>query len=148
MPELKFKDGGKLKQAIIVDVDGTIALRNGRGPFEWDKLENDLPNLPVIEIVSRLSSAGLFVVLVTGREQRFYDRTVKWIQRFLNFPFELHCRDNFDNRRDVIVKEEIYKKHIEGVFEVVAVFDDRERVVQMWRDTIGLMCLQVAPGKF
>ena len=137
-----------MKQAIIVDVDGTIALRNGRDPFEWDKINTDLPNLPLIEIISRLSSSGLFVVLVSGREQRFYDGTVKWAQRFLNFPFELYCRADFDNRSDVIVKEEIYKKHIEGVFEVVAVFDDRDRVVQMWRDTIGLMCLQVAPGKF
>ena len=148
MAEQKIQDPGKLKQAIIVDVDGTIALRNGRGPFEWDKLETDLPNMPVIEIVSRLSSTGLFVVLVTGREQRFHEETVKWVQQFLHFPFKLYCRNDLDNRSDVIVKEEIYKRHIKDFFDVVAVFDDRERVVQMWRDIIGLMCLQVAPGKF
>lgn len=137
-----------MKQAIIVDVDGTIALRNGRGPYEWDKIETDLPNRPIIEIVSRLVSTGLVLVLVTGREKRFHDATVNWIQRFIAFPFELHCREDFDYRSDIIIKHEIYKKRIDGKFEVVAVLDDRDRAVQMWRDTLGLVCLQVAPGKF
>ena len=30
---------------------------------------------------------------------------------------------------------------------VVAVFDDRDKVVKMWRE-IGLTCMQVAPGNF
>jgi len=31
--------------------------------------------------------------------------------------------------------------------DVVAVFDDRDKVVNMWRE-IGLTCMQVAPGNF
>ena len=31
--------------------------------------------------------------------------------------------------------------------EVVGVFDDRQKVVDMWRE-IGLTCMQVAPGNF
>jgi hypothetical protein len=31
--------------------------------------------------------------------------------------------------------------------KVVCVFDDRQKVVDMWRDN-GLTCMQVAPGNF
>ena len=31
--------------------------------------------------------------------------------------------------------------------QVLCVFDDRDKVVQMWRD-MGLTCMQVAPGNF
>jgi hypothetical protein len=31
--------------------------------------------------------------------------------------------------------------------DVVCVFDDRQKVVDMWRD-MGLTCMQVAPGNF
>jgi len=33
------------------------------------------------------------------------------------------------------------------VDDVVCVFDDRQKVVDMWRD-MGLTCMQVAPGNF
>lgn len=28
-----------MKKAIIVDIDGTLAKMNGRGPFEWDRVK-------------------------------------------------------------------------------------------------------------
>jgi hypothetical protein len=36
------------------------------------------------------------------------------------------------------------QKHID---DIVCVFDDRQKVVNMWRD-MGLTCMQVAPGDF
>jgi hypothetical protein len=56
-------------------------------------------------------------------------------------------RRSGDNRCDSIVKEEIYREHIEGKYNVLAVFDDRDRVVDMWR-RLGLLCLQVYYGDF
>ena len=43
---------------------------------------------------------------------------------------------------DLWVNDENKSEH-----EVVAVFDDRDKVVKMWRE-IGLTCMQVAPGNF
>jgi len=43
--------------------------------------------------------------------------------------------------------KEIYEENIKGRYEVLFVLDDRNRVVDFWR-SIGLICLQVAPGDF
>jgi hypothetical protein len=56
-------------------------------------------------------------------------------------------RKQGDFRRDSIVKKEIYDNDIKGKFDVEFVLDDRQQVVDMWRE-IGLKCLQVAPGNF
>ena len=138
----------KLTRAIVVDVDGTIAIRTGRDPFNWTELETDAPNMPVVELVNRIASTGVALVVVTGRELRYQERTHAWLEKILDHPFEIYCRPDGDFRSDEIVKEELYKRHIKPSFEVIAVFDDRDRVVKMWRNTLGLTCLQVASGKF
>jgi hypothetical protein len=40
-------------------------------------------------------------------------------------------RGEKDHRPDEIVKEEIYHKYIEPEYNVVAIFDDRDKVVKM-----------------
>jgi hypothetical protein len=40
-----------------------------------------------------------------------------------------------------------YFQHKITVDDIVCVFDDRQKVVDMWRD-MGLTCMQVAPGNF
>ncbi|PPK92349.1 hypothetical protein CLV92_11595 [Kineococcus xinjiangensis] len=45
------------------------------------------------------------------------------------------------------MKVQLYRKHIEPGCDVLAVFDDRQSVVDAWR-AIGLTVFQVAPGKF
>lgn len=52
-----------------------------------------------------------------------------------------------DYRDDPIIKQEIYETYIKPYTDVDYVFDDRDRVVKMWRD-IGLRCLQVQEGDF
>lgn len=38
----------------LVDIDGTVALRGERGPFDWDRVGEDKPNGPVIAVVRAL----------------------------------------------------------------------------------------------
>jgi hypothetical protein len=52
-----------------------------------------------------------------------------------------------DFRQDSIVKQEIYEQLIAPDYDILCVLDDRQQVVDMWRE-IGLTCLQVAPGDF
>lgn len=54
-----------------------------------------------------------------------------------------------DKRNDAIVKQEIWENDISGSgrFDVFFVLDDRNRVVEMWREQ-GLKVLQVAEGDF
>jgi len=43
-------------------------------------------------------------------------------------------REAGDNRPDDIVKKDIYDKYIKDKYHVVCVFDDRKRVLQMWKN--------------
>lgn len=51
-----------------------------------------------------------------------------------------------DHRSDEIVKKEMLDD-IEKRFNVIGVFDDRDRVVSMWREN-GLQCYQINYGDF
>ena len=48
-----------------------------------------------------------------------------------------------DRRKDLIVKKELYMNHIHNNYDVICVFEDRQSVVDMWRE-LGLLCCQVA----
>lgn len=51
------------------------------------------------------------------------------------------------NRKDVVIKRELFDRYIRDNYQVLFVLDDRNQVVDMWRE-LGLKCLQVAPGDF
>lgn len=56
-------------------------------------------------------------------------------------------RKTGDYRKDCIVKEEIYRKDIEPIYDILFCVDDRKQVVDAWRE-LGLTCLQCAEGNF
>ena len=56
-------------------------------------------------------------------------------------------RPKGDNRPDTEVKREIYEREIRDKYNVLLVIDDRNSVVQQWRE-MGLPCFQVAEGDF
>ena len=59
----------------------------------------------------------------------------------------LYMRSDKDFRPDDEVKSQMLDKMIEDGFNPTMAFDDRQRVVDMWRDR-GLTVAQVAPGDF
>ena len=136
------------KKAILIDVDGTVAIHNGRGPFDWSRISQDSPNNAVIDVVNRVGSTDVLLIFITGREDKYRIETEKWLKKYITCPFILYCRTNNDFRKDEEVKREIYQEKIETKFDIVCVFDDRNRVVSMWREKLGLVCFQVAEGDF
>jgi predicted kinase len=137
-----------LPPVVLVDIDGTTALMNGRGPFEWHRVGEDLPNQPVIDAVRALWAAGNDIIFCSGRDAVCRPETEEWIDKFIKIPYEaLFMRPEKDNRKDSIVKREIFDNEIRGRWRVVGVFDDRDQVVRMWR-SLGLTVFQVAEGKF
>lgn len=136
-----------LPLAILCDLDGTLALLNGRSPYDASTCMDDLLNVPVAHIVQTYASIGVAVILVSGREAKYRKPTERWLEHHA-IPHEaLHMRRTRDFRKDSVIKTEIYREHIEGKFAVLFVLDDRNQVVDMWRGH-GLTCLQVAPGDF
>lgn len=139
-----------LPPAIIVDVDGTVALMGDRSPYDWGRVSEDTPNLPVIHALGGLRGSTTKVVFLSGRDESCRTDTWRWLTDHdiaLPGTDELLMRPAGDQRRDDIVKHELFNTHVRDHHHVRLVLDDRDSVVAMWR-AMGLTCLQVAPGAF
>ncbi|WP_219511684.1 phosphatase domain-containing protein [Nonomuraea ceibae] len=133
----------------LVDIDGTLALRGDRGPYEWDRVGEDQPNPPVVAIVQALLRDEHRIAYVSGRKERCRRQTEKWLRAHVGYWDDtegLWMRGNGDNRADTVVKREIYERHFAHL-RIDGVIDDRASVVAMWR-RLGLTVLQVAGGRF
>lgn len=135
------------RMAIIVDIDGTLAHTSGnRGWYEYDKVHLDDVDIVVGGIVTRFS-VDTAILIVSGREDNCKDITIEWLKAN-NIPFEqIFMRKTGDQRKDSIVKEEIFWEHIYPKYNVLGVFDDRNQVVKMWRN-LGIKTFQVEYGNF
>ena len=107
--------------AVLVDMDGTLAIITDRSPYSHRGVLKDKPNQPVIDVARALAAAGNRLVIVSGRSELAREETKLWLTRHLGVPFD-------------------------GPF-MRAEGDDRDQVVRMWRRQ-GLTCLQVAEGNF
>lgn len=156
-----------MRPIYIFDLDGTLALIEHRlhfiqqSPKDWrgffGAVGDDKPNLPVIRTMQRLIAGGAEVWVWSGRSDECKDATVQWLKvhgcwpqtsRWFPNPDAFRMRKAGDYRDDVVVKGEWLDQIDPPEFErLTAVFDDRARVVQMWRDA-GVPCFQVAPGEF
>jgi uncharacterized HAD superfamily protein len=136
-----------LPLSIIVDLDGTLCHMHNRSPFEWHKVGEDYVDEIVAQIVKDYYSLGYEILLVSGRDGVCRAQTRSWLESN-NIPFHaLFMREENDNRKDSVIKEEIFFREIFGKWNVKFVLDDRDQIVRTWRN-IGLKCLQVAEGNF
>ena len=125
----------KLPNCIIVDIDGTVAEMSGRQPFEWDKVDTDLPRQFVIDVVTGYADRhNCHVLFLSGRDGCCYDKTYDWLVKHVghDVSWSLNMRKTKDFRKDSIVKEELFWDIVAPNFNVVGVFDDRPQVLQMW----------------
>jgi len=137
-----------LPPAIMCDLDGTLAILNGRNPYEGTACENDLLNEPVYDILKNYHSLGNKVLLLSGRTDDSQPHTERWLAKH-NVPYDmLIMRKHTDTRRDSIIKKEIFDEHIKDKYFIRFVLDDRNQVVDMWRQDLGLPCWQVYYGDF
>jgi len=137
--------------AIICDVDGTVALMHGnRSPYDWHKVGTDKPNQWVIDLVEAYCTVrGCVLIFLSGRSSVCWDETEDWLNKHINPEFELYMRPIAQEfEKDAKIKHEIYTRLIKPVYDVQFVIDDRKQVVDMWRNVAGLKVAQVAEGKF
>jgi predicted kinase len=139
---------GNNHNGIIVDIDGTLAHHHGnRDPFEYHKVINDDIDEIIKHIVVVYRSLGYQIIIVSGREDSCFEMTSNWLNKY-QVPYDfLYMRKTKDFRKDSIVKKEIYEKYIKDNFNILFCLDDRNQVVEMWRE-IGVKCLQVQEGNF
>jgi predicted kinase len=132
-PVVTVDDPNK-KNAIICDLDGTLAEISHRSPYDASKAENDGVNTHVLETVRRFSKDHV-VIFVSGRDDEFEPQTRKFLEREIagEFQYLLYMRKTGDKRDDALVKRDIYDEHVGSCFNVKLAIDDRPRVIRLWR---------------
>jgi predicted kinase len=138
-----------LPKAIMCDLDGTLALIGNRNPYDATQCDiSDKPNIPVVETLKLFYDKDYQIIFCSGREQKYEVSTRRFIKLCLPFVnYQLYMRQTGDKRKDAIVKEEIFNSFIKDKFYISHVLDDRNQVVEKWRQ-MGLTCFQVAAGDF
>jgi hypothetical protein len=157
------------KKWVIFDLDGTLANVETRrklakqpdGKMDWDiffadrLIEHDEPNQPVIMMAQALKAFGYQIAILSGRSKSSKQVTMDWLEKHGVEYNVLKMRPTShpwkfmpDNKLKLHWFNDLWANNEEkSEHEVVAVFDDRDKVVKMWRE-IGLTCMQVAPGDF
>lgn len=131
-----------LPYGVIVDIDGSLATMRNRGPFEWEKVGNDLPNTSVIALVQALYDVGHRIVVFSGRDSSCRLQTTEWLKEH-SIPYhELHMRLEGSMDKDSIIKQELFNEHIKDKMNVIGVIDDRKQVKRMWVE-LGLTVFDV-----
>ncbi len=142
---------------IVFDLDGTLAnIKHRRhlvsnGNNKWDEFYkqcvNDDINAPVVEIYKTLQKSGKYkMIIFSGRSEIVRKETEEWLEKNYIKYDELRMRP-----KDNYIPDEILKlgwlMEIKEKGMMLAIFDDRAKVVKMWRGQ-GYCCFQVAEGNF
>jgi len=146
----------ELKKCFVFDLDGTICdVRHRRQfvatkPRNWDAwnagLVNDTPNVAVQKVFQALrNDQEVDLIIVSGRSDDYKEQTIKWLTDNEIFYDEIYMRKYKDHRDDAVVKGEIADE-IEKTYNILGVFDDRQRVVNMWIER-GIWVFDVGQGK-
>lgn len=133
--------------AYLVDIDRTIAIKGDRDIYDGSKAHLDTENVDVTEVIRSLNKNGAVIIYMSGRSEEHREVTQQWLKAKHMPAGELHMRAAGDHRQDSIVKHELFNEHVRHQYWVVGAFDDRNQVVEMWRE-IGLTVFQVAEGNF
>lgn len=153
---------------VIADLDGTIALIEHRRHWldkdqhtelstddRWRNFfadcANDQPNEPVIETLRALEGNSYHIIIFSGRSNEVRTETEAWLSEHFrtNGGGPIHDEIKMRNAGDFTPDEELKLQWL-GDYdksEILCVFDDRRKVVDMWRAQ-GLTVFQVAPGEF
>lgn len=150
------------KSWIVMDLDGTICDCSHRVHWaqakQWDEfhagIPEDKPNEDVMCFLDAMSDSCNFNMIVcTGRDERHRAATQRWFtQEGIDKYFEaLLMRPDGDRSSDHELKLKLVDQYFgsreEALNQVLLVLDDRDKVVEAWRDA-GFRCWQVAVGNY
>lgn len=147
---------------ILCDIDGTIAdLEHRRKyvreqPKNWKKFYDEMGKDTLREEVwAKVEATAMqaheagkraYVFLVSARPENYRAETEAWLERVgVRDYTALIMRRAGDSREDSIVKREILHKYFKDKSKIIKVFDDRPRVIRMWREE-GLEVEDVGDG--
>lgn len=139
---------------VIVDYDGTLSDGKHRLHLlptkdlhlteSWSEFNraavNDEPFINTIQVVNALWTAGLNVIILTGRSDEVEKESREWLWKHgVRFDHMIMRRAD-DNRKDTVIKEEVLRAI--GLENITCAFDDSPAVIKHMRD-LGLTVYQV-----
>jgi len=141
-------------KAVLCDIDNTLSLASWRNQYkgDWDtyhKLStDDEPVSEIIEAVNALAAAGIAVIIITARPERWRGITIEWLSHHRVAGDGLLMRPDDDWRPSPIVKMELAVSHFgpDLADHVSLVIDDRDDVLEAFR-ALGITCIQSWVGK-
>ena len=148
-----------MSKIIVFDIDGTIADCTHRlhhvkkdNP-DWKSFFEECVNDAPIESMCDMSivlSQYYDIVFCTGRSEECREQTEEWLFKYVNSN-ALLMRKEGDYRPDHVVKKELLEEYLKlenlEKSSVITIYEDRQTVVDMWRDN-GYHVCQVAKGDF
>lgn len=109
---------------------------------------NDKPILPLINTLIAYRTAGAEIEIWTGRSDLVEFETRRWLEQHAVPWLHMRMRPHGDHSNDAAMKQHwLHLRREQGLRDPSIVFEDRQRVVDMWRAE-GILCAQVAEGKF
>ena len=141
-----IKYNGDLNDCVIFDLDGTLALMNGkRNAFDYKNVYKDDINIIVKEQIDFHQSKGRKIIILSGRDEVSMDLTKEWLELHEVYYDEIYMRKKDDYRKDNVVKKEIYENNIKDKYNVLAVYEDRHQVLKFWFEE-GIFTYNVNQG--
>ena len=126
LPLTVFNEGNMSEMkpnAIIVDLDGTVANNNNRHPYHFKRCIEDNPNTEVIDIVRKEHARGTKVVILTGRPKSNQELSCQWLTNH-GVPFdECYFKPDGDFRKGWKYKDEVIHRII-SQYNVLYFLDD------------------------
>lgn len=144
-----------LPTAVGFDLDGTLAHMNGkRGPYDTslyhlDDYDDNLRRLTWLlsGFWLQKSERSHHIIIFSGRSEEHRAVCEDWLRRSAIYYDLLVMRKEGDQRRDDIVKSELFDEFIAPNYNFLYHFDDRDRVVAGLRSK-GITVYQVSEGAF
>lgn len=137
----KYHPKSDTQKVVLCDIDGTVCEINGRGPYEWDKVDTDLPRTEVINLLSAyVRQENLAIIFVSGRSDVSAAKTKLWLETHLPEDVSqriiaLYMRNKKNTYLDdKIHKQQVFMNSIADNYNVLLAIDDRPKIVRLWKD--------------
>lgn len=133
------------QDAIVMDIDGTLALIGDRGPFDWQNVDKDYVNPIMKHFIDLENNLGNNIILMSGRSEDAREKTISWLNKF-NIHYDyLFMRPANNYEKDDKIKKQLFDNQVGGFFNVYRAYDDRLTTTQVWHNK-GIYTINVNQG--
>ena len=140
----QLKQDSKKPKAIVLDMDSTLCFNTSGRPWYGkgaaEGMLNDIPNIPIVNLVNVYDNIGYWIFIITGRDESLKNSTETWLDNNNVMYSDVLYRKEKDFRKSAEIKKELITDLLKD-YNVELIIDDAEPVVEMYRE-MGLTVLQ------